>query len=187
MTHSSEINRRTLQVVVGAAVLIALGLIVAGVLIGHHFLPGVMGEWAGTMVGVMTTPFFLEASFICLGFFIVFLFNAYRRSKEGDELVYLDQAEDSKKGPLPEHAKWAVYQDKPLDGEEPCLADRVEGAVAVGDWDEATSLLSEMSDHELKQAQVLESRITLAEATGKHELMSRLRKELEMLGSHPQR
>jgi len=97
MTSNSDSDKRVSQAVIGVTLLIAIGLIVSTVLIGYHYLPGIWGEWIGSMVGIMTTPFFLEVSFILIGFTIVLLINGYRRNKDGDELVYLDSNESDEK------------------------------------------------------------------------------------------
>lgn len=81
----------TKQVVVVALILLGLTLLVCGALLSWHHVPGVLGEWIGTMVGMMSTPFFLEASFIFIGLSIVMWINHLRQKREGDELVYLDE------------------------------------------------------------------------------------------------
>ena len=92
------------QVGLVAAILLGLTLLVCGALLGWHHLPGVWGEWIGTMVGMMSTPFFLEASFIFIGLSIVMWINHLRQKRDGDELVYLD--ETPKPSPkLPEEGK----------------------------------------------------------------------------------
>jgi hypothetical protein len=45
-------------------------------------------------MGIVTTPFLLEGSMIILGFILVILINHWRQRREGDELVYLDEAKD---------------------------------------------------------------------------------------------
>lgn len=179
MAIKAEQDRRVRHVVLGALVLLSLALVIATVLIGYHYLPGIWGEWVGTMVGLMTTPFFLEASFIFIGFAIVFLINGYRRKKEGDELVYLDQVDSGEN--LPEHAKWAIYKEKPLDGEEPSLMDSIDGAAAAEDWDELAEMLGQLTTEELHLPNVLEARIALAYATGKDDRARDLQAQLDEL------
>ena len=179
MTRSVNSDRRVSQVVIGATVLIALGLLVSTVLIGYHYLPGIWGEWIGSMVGIMTTPFFLEASFIVIGFTIVLMFNIYRRNKDGDELVYLEQVDGVEGSELPEHAKWVVYKERPLDGEEPGWLDQLEGAAAAEDWDEVAGILSDVSSESLRLPGVLEVRIALANATGRLDRAQQLQEELK--------
>lgn len=95
MAHDRD--PRIKQVVVAAAILMSLGAVVCGVLVGWRHLPGVLGDWVGTIVGVMSTPFLLEASFIFIGLTIVFCVNHYRRKHDGEECVFLD--EPGKAGP----------------------------------------------------------------------------------------
>ncbi len=177
MASPAKQDQRVRQVVLGALVLLSLGLIVSTLLIGYHYLPGVWGEWIGTMVGIMTTPFFLEASFLFIGFGIVLFINGYRRKKEGEELVYLDQVDDAEN--LPDHAKWAIYTERPMDGEEPSLMDCIDGAAAAEDWDELAEMLGHLSATELKLPNVLEARVALAKASGKMEKVDELEAELK--------
>ena len=78
------------QVVVVALILLGLTLLVCGGLLSWHHLPGVLGEWIGAMLGMMSTPFFLEASFIFIGLTIVMWINHQRQKREGDEFVDLE-------------------------------------------------------------------------------------------------
>lgn len=87
----------TKQVVVVASILLGLTLLVCGALLGWRHLPGVWGEWIGAMVGMMSTPFFLEASFIFIGLTIVMWINHVRQKRDGDELVYLEEMQTPSK------------------------------------------------------------------------------------------
>ena len=170
---------RVKQVVIGAGILITLSVVVPGTLIGWHYLPGVLGEWIGMMVGLMTTPFIMESSFIILGLVIVIGLNYLRITKEGDEFVYLEQVA----GPdlpkdLPDQAKWAVYLEKPLTAETPSPLAMADGALAIGDYPTATEWLGTMNQDELKRPATLRLRLELARATGKNELVARLEKDL---------
>ena len=79
------------QVVVVALILLGLTLLVCGGLLSWHHVPGVLGEWIGAMLGMMSTPFFLEASFIFIGLTIVMWINHQRQKRDGDEFVDLDK------------------------------------------------------------------------------------------------
>lgn len=57
-----------------------------------RFLPGVGGEFFGRILGVISTPFLMEASFLVLGFVLVMTINLWRQRREGDEFVELDVA-----------------------------------------------------------------------------------------------
>ncbi len=132
------------------------------------------------MVGVMTTPFFLEATFIFIGLVLVFAINHWREKRDGDEFVYLEQVEepDAPVG-LPDQAKWAVYPKKPLPGEVPSLLAQAEGALAIKDYEAAAEWIGAMSEEELKQPETLYLRLELAKATGHSELARQLENELQ--------
>ena len=172
-------DERVKQVAIGASILIVLAVVVSGLLIGWRLLPGLLGEWVGTIIGVMTTPFFMEASFAILGLVTVITLNHWRQHKDGDEFVYLEQVSgpDVPKN-LPDHAKWAVYREKPLDAEEPTLLAQAEGAFAIGDYSAAAEWIGAMSADELKQPDALRLRLDLAEATGRTDLVKQLRDEI---------
>jgi hypothetical protein len=178
MTHADDENRGR-QLAVGVGILVLLTVAVCGVLIGWRYLPGLLGEWIGTMIGVMTTPFFLEGSFVVIFLTVVVAINSWRRKRDGDELVYLEQVEGPDVPPgMPEQAKWAVYRQQPLAGEIPTLRAQAEGALAIGDFDSAAEAIAAMTGAELKTPETLALRIALAKATGRSELAGQLEAEL---------
>jgi hypothetical protein len=170
-----RLNERKIQIAVGAGILLALTLVVCGLLIGRPHMSGVIGEWIAFMVGVMTSPFFMEATFAVIGLTLVLAINHWRQKRAGDELMYLEEVDDPEG--LPEHARWAVYRE-PLDGEAPSLFVQAEGALAIGDHETARECLAGMSEAELKRTEVLALRLDLAKATGKADLAASLEKEL---------
>ena len=173
-------DNRVKQIAIGVGFLMLLMLVICGALLGWGYLPGLLGEWVGLMVGVVTTPFLMEASFVIMGLMVVVLINHWRRKRDGDELVFLEQLEgDEGSGALPEHASWAIYREKPLDGETPSLLEQAEGALAIGDVDSAAEFIGEMSESELKQHEVLLFRLELAKASGKWRLADQLSAELK--------
>jgi len=177
MTHADQ-EHRGRQIAVGVGILLTVTALVCGTLIGWRYLPGLMGEWIGTMVGVATTPFFLEGSFVVLGVTIVVAINHWRLKRDGDELVYLEQVDETDlSGNLPDQAKWAVYKEAPLAGEVPSLLVAAQGALAIGDIESAAESIAAMSTEQLKSLEVIELRIALAKASGNEELAARLEHE----------
>lgn len=174
MSESGRERRR--QIAAGGVILLAVALIICGALVGWRHLPGILGEWLGVVIGVMTTPFFLELSFAVLGLTIVLILNHWRIRRTGDELVYLEQVDEP--ACLPDHARWAVFRERPLAGEEPDLMSQTEGAIAIGDYQAAADFLSAMSEEQLKRPDALLLRIELARATGKADLARKLEAQL---------
>lgn len=174
------IDERRKELAVGAAVLATLTAVGCGLLLGWRFLPGVVGEWFGTMLGIATTPFFLEASVAVLGLIVVISLNIWRRHKEGDEFVILEQVS----GPdvpadLPEHARWAIYRGKHAEtAVEPTALDLAEGALAIEDFEAVAGHLEAMSASELAQVPALRVRLELAQKTGHTELAATLAAQL---------
>lgn len=165
-------DERIRQAVLGVAAVAGFGLVFLLLVMGTT-LPGLAGAFFLRVAGIVTTPFFLEITLAASGLLLVILINYWRRYRDGDEFVYLDQVEDAPAG-LPDHARWAVYQGKPLDGSDPSPADLLEGAVATGEHELALEILAAMDDRELALPEVVRQRIALARATGKEDLARRL-------------
>ncbi len=179
-------DERIKQVAVGAGILIGLMTVFCGLLLGWRYLPGILGEWVGTMLGIMSTPFFLEGSFLILGLTIVISLNIWHRHKQGDELVYLEQVTGPEvPSDLPDQAKWAIYRHEPLATASPTGMELAEGAFEIGDYATAAECLAGLSGPELKQPETLELRLKLAKATGRSDLASELENELRKLQFRP--
>jgi hypothetical protein len=174
------IDGRMKEVAVGTAVLATLTATGCGLLLGWRFLPGVVGEWFGTMLGIAATPFFLEASVAVLGLTVVIALNIWRRHKEGDEFVILEQVS----GPnvpadLPEHARWAIYRGKHAEtAVVPTALDLAEGALAIEDFEAVAGHLEALSASELAAAPALRVRLEFAQKTGHAELAETLAAQL---------
>jgi hypothetical protein len=172
-------DERVKQVAVGVIILVTLTVVVAGTLLGWRLIPGLVGEWVGMMIGIATTPFFMETSFAILGLVTVIALNIWRRRKEGDEFVYLDLVDaPNPPQPLPEHAKWALYREKPLELEKPSLLAQAEGAIAIGDHAAAAEWIAAMDQEELKRPETLRVRLELARLTDRTDLVARLEKQI---------
>ncbi len=175
-------DERLKQVIVGSSILLVITVTVPSLLIGWHFMPGLLGEWIGGIIGVMVTPFFMESSFIILGFIIVIGLNIWKRKQEGEELVYLEQVT----GPdvpvgLPDHAKWAIYQELPLKAEPLSPLAQAEGYFEIGDFSATAETISTMTANELRSPATLQLRANLAKATGKLDLARELELEISQL------
>ena len=172
-------DERVKQIAIGTSILIVLTVVVSGLLVGWRLLPGLLGEWLGTIIGIMTTPFFMDATFAILGLVIVISLNHLRQRKNGDDFVYLEQVTgpDVPKN-LPDHARWAVHLQKPLAVEKVPLLVQAEGAFAIGDYPAAAELIGAMSRTELRQPSTFLLRLELAKATGRDDLVAQLQAEI---------
>lgn len=79
------------QVAVGFAILALVMGSVISLLLFWRFIPGWVGESVGLVAGIISTPFFLEASFFLIGVMVVVVLNSWRRKKAGDDFVEFDQ------------------------------------------------------------------------------------------------
>lgn len=169
-------DERKQQVMVGFCVVAGVaGLIL--LIAWARYLPGLGGEFFGRILGIISTPFLMEASFCVLGLVLVMALNIWRQRRDGDELVYLEEVKDAP-ADLPDQARWAVYQSAPLEAGPPEAAVLLEGALAIGDHAAAVEILESMDDAERRQPEILRHRIALAQATGKDDLARRLAAEL---------
>jgi len=162
-------------------VLVGLGVILG--VVGLFFLlawatgwPGFAGEFARMIAGVFTTPMLLEPAFLLLGLVIVLLINHWRHRREGSDWVYLEETAD--RPDLPEHARFAVYRERPLPSGDPSPLVRAEGAMEIGDHAAAVEALAELSESELLAPEALALRIRLARATGHERLAGELAEKL---------
>lgn len=166
---------RVRQVLVAAAVI--AGLAGGFALLGWATTwPGFAGELARTMAGIFTTPTLLEPAFLFLGLLIVLFVNHWRHQREGSEWVHLEQVAEPNQ--LPDHARFAIYPEPPLDAVAPDPLSRAEGALAIGDPAAATEALAELSPEQLDSPAALAARAELAHATGREDLATRLEQQL---------
>ena len=169
-------DERPRQVAISIAIFSVVGALFVLIALGGR-LPGALGVVFAKIAGILSTPFLMEASLCFIGLVIVMLLNYWRHLRNGDELVYLDEIQNAPTD-LPDSARWALYNNKPLDPVDPTPADLLEGAIAIGDHTTATDALASMSDAERAQPEILRLRIALARATGKTDLAKRLESEL---------
>ena len=85
-----EKDTRVKQVVLVIALFALMSAIIVIALVGWRHLPEVLADWIGTIVGIMSTPFFLEASFIFIGLCIVVAINHWRQKRAGDDFVEIE-------------------------------------------------------------------------------------------------
>ena len=172
-------DERIRQIAAGGGILIAITAVVCAMLLGWMHLPGLLGEWVGTVIGIMTTPFIMEGSFLVIGLMIVVSLNIWRRHKDGDDCVYLEQVTGPDvPGDLPDQASWAIFREKPLDVGAPSALEFAEGALAAGDHDTAAQWIASLEPKMLRHPEVLKLRLELARASGHHDLATRLEREI---------
>ena len=180
----SQSQRKSLTV--GIGLLLAASAVIV-VLWAGTYLPGFAGEVFSMVSGILWTPVLLDISLFVIGLGLVLWLNKVRLAREGDEYVYLEQVEEPElPADLPAEARSAVYSGPPAE-----LADRpelaaIEGALAMKDYAGATSLLLELDEEELEQAEVLALRCELALAQDRREDVSVLLEKLRATSpDHP--
>ncbi len=92
--NSPEVkDNRIKQVLAAILIFVLMSVLIVLALTGWRHLPEIWADWIGTMVGIMTTPFFLEASFVFIGLTIVVAINAWRQKRAGDDFVEIEVKE----------------------------------------------------------------------------------------------
>jgi hypothetical protein len=178
-------DERSHQILGGLGVMTGLLGCIALVIAGSY-LPGVVGEILRTVVGICTTPVFLEITGVVIGLLLVLGLNYWRQRRDGDELVYLEQVDGPKvPGSLPEHARFAVYPTCPEPGREPDALERADGSLAIGDTAAAAEALAELDEAALQTPVAIDLRVRLARATGRHALAAELEQRLPQPGQDP--
>lgn len=176
---TDERTSRHRQILIAVMILGTITVCVVSLLLGWRLVPGLFGEWLGVFAGLISTPFLMEGSFVVLGLLIVVGLNSWRRVKDGEEFVYLDQVEGPGVENLPDQARWAIYHERPLPPGTISLLEQAEGAVAISDFESAASFIAAMNHEELAEDGVLEVRLALAQAAGKTALVERLQGEMD--------
>ena len=166
-----ENQRRTRLLLTGFGIITGLCLLLIILWLGRG-LPGWPGEVFRLITGLLSTPILMEISFLFIGLLIVLGINAWRRHRDGDECVYLEQVVGHPE--LPPHARFAIHQGQPVVGIDPDLLLRAEGALAIGDHETAAEALAELEPAALETPAALELRIRLARATGHDDLADSL-------------
>lgn len=90
-------DERVKQVAIGVSILGVITALVVGALLGWRSLPGLLGQWIGTVIGIMTTPIFMEISFSVMALIGVVTLNTWRKNRDGEEFV--DPAELAEREP----------------------------------------------------------------------------------------
>lgn len=138
------------------AMFFIFGLLFAhlGLWAGRAYAPGFIGEWCGKIQGFSFTPFFMEIGLIVFGFMAVFVVNFYRQKWEGDELVYLEVVDDPQ-AKLPDSSRAVIFTERADSGDPlPVSLAAIEGALELKDYQEAKSLLSQLSSKDLAHPSV---------------------------------
>jgi hypothetical protein len=91
MKKQSNTENRVRQIAVGGGIIFLFMSAVICLLAFWRYVPGWVGESVGLAAGLISTPFFLEATFILMGLGIVISLNSWRRRKDGDDFILFDE------------------------------------------------------------------------------------------------
>ncbi|MCP5534644.1 MAG: hypothetical protein H7A51_00235 [Akkermansiaceae bacterium] len=77
-------------------ILIGSGLIIffflcLGAVAASAYLPGFSGEFGRMCLALITSPFLMETAIFFLALTLLFAINGWRRNREGDDYVTLDE------------------------------------------------------------------------------------------------
>ena len=123
-------------------------------------------EFGSGVFGIVTTPFFLEATVFFIGLSLVVAWNAWRQRRDGDGWVYLAEADAPQRDGRHPDAHDAVFTRPPEPEPAGLEFEEIEGLLALGAWDEAGEKLVGLSQDERASPRGLACRILLAEGLG---------------------
>ena len=185
----AEEGSRTRQILIGALICGAIACMSAGLMLGWRRVPGVLGEWLGMLAGIISTPFLLEASFVSLGLIIVISLNVWRRHRDGDEYVYLQEEAEvaAPLQPLPEETQpeKRSIPSASLEELDPLLLMKAKDALAIGEHQVAAEIIAEMSEEQLSQPELVAIRLRIARMSGNSRAEERLARELRNFQANP--
>ncbi|MGB2402039.1 MAG: hypothetical protein ACPIA7_01375 [Akkermansiaceae bacterium] len=82
------------HILIGSALIVFFFVCLGGIA-ASAYLPGFSGELGRMFLAWITSPFLMESALFFLALTLLFAINAWRRSKEGDDWVQLDEKGNS--------------------------------------------------------------------------------------------
>ena len=83
-----EENKR--NILIGSGLILFFFLCLGGVA-ASAYLPGFAGEVGRVCLALITSPFLMETAIFFLALTLLFAINGWRRNREGDDYVALDE------------------------------------------------------------------------------------------------
>ncbi len=78
------------HILIGSSVIVFF-FICLGAIAASAYLPGFSGELGRMLLAWITSPFLMESALFFLALTLLFAVNAWRRNKEGNDYVQLDE------------------------------------------------------------------------------------------------
>lgn len=82
------------HILIGSALIVFFFVCLGGIA-ASAYLPGFSGELGRMLLAWITSPFLMESALFFLALTLLFAINAWRRNKEGDDWVQLDEKGNS--------------------------------------------------------------------------------------------
>ncbi len=83
-------NERKKNILLGSMVIVFFFLFLGGIA-ASAFLPGFSGEMGRLCLSLVTSPFMMETVIACLALTVLLAVNGWRRNREGDDWITLDE------------------------------------------------------------------------------------------------
>ena len=157
---------------VAAALLVVMGAMA-------YFEPEALKLGLLRVFAAFMSPFLLEFLFFIIFLSSVILLNWVRRRRDGSEWVYLEEDHSGEDSGQAAGLHDALFIDPPeeVDADQTRWAE-IDGLIAMGAFDEAAAEIAAMPGHSVQSPRGLETRIALATATGKLDLVAQLQAQL---------
>lgn len=160
--RAPEWERRWVKtLLIGCAFMSVFFLFLTTIGLTAYFIPGIIGEAAKKLSGIMCSPVFMELGFFFMGVVLLIVFNTIKRIKDGDEFVYLETVDAPEvKENLPKSKQSAVFKEAPLPFNEDIAIQiaTIEGALDMEDTEQAFQLLMELPKEVIETPEVQQLR-----------------------------
>lgn len=83
-------SERKKHIIIGALLIVCF-FILLGLVAGIAYLPGFVGELGTMCLSMLTSPFIMETTIAFLAITMLFAINGWRRNKDGDDYLELDE------------------------------------------------------------------------------------------------
>lgn len=86
-------SERKKHILIGACLISGFFLLL-GCIAATAYIPGFVGELGTTCLSMITSPFIMETALAFIALTMLFAINGWRRNKEGDDYLEIDQNGD---------------------------------------------------------------------------------------------
>lgn len=156
--RAPEWERRWVKtLLIGCAFMSVFFLFLTSIGLTAYFFPGIIGESAKKLAGILSSPVFMETGFFFIGVVLLICYNTIKRIRDGDEFVYLETVDSPAiKDSLPRNKQSAIFNEAPTPFNDDVATQiaMIEGALDMEDTTQAFSLLMELPEELIETPEI---------------------------------